>query len=147
MQDINNYIKENDTDNVILNKLKELGTKLTGQENVQGETVSEVLDFINNNYSGGGSGTTFIYHNDSETDIAYAYKDKEFTQKFSKEELMNAFINGLMIRVEFEGMGCELISILNYSEIGDFAIVDTYNHDNNRKIKLYSSEYTQSEAP
>ena len=41
-------IKENDTDNVILNKLKELGTKLTGQENVQGETVSEVLDFINN---------------------------------------------------------------------------------------------------
>ena len=57
MEDINNYIKENDTDNVILNKLKELGTKLTGQENVQGETVSEVLDFINSNYSGGGSNT------------------------------------------------------------------------------------------
>lgn len=34
MQDINNCIKENDTDNVTLNKLKELGTKLTGQENV-----------------------------------------------------------------------------------------------------------------
>ena len=55
MEDINNYIKENDTDNVILNKLKELGTKLTGQENVQGETVADVLDFINTNYSGGGS--------------------------------------------------------------------------------------------
>lgn len=62
MEDINNYIKENDTDNVILNKLKELGTKLTGQENVQGETVSEVLDFINSNYSGGGSsgGATYL---------------------------------------------------------------------------------------
>ena len=55
MQDINNCIKETDTDNVILKKLKELGTKLTGQENVQGETVAEVLDFINSNYSGGGS--------------------------------------------------------------------------------------------
>lgn len=58
MQDINNYIKENDTDNVILNKLKELGTKLTGQENVQGETVADVLDFINSNYSGGESGNS-----------------------------------------------------------------------------------------
>ena len=144
MQDINNYIKENDTDNVTLNKLKELGTKLTGQEEVQGETIAEVLDFINNNYSGGGSGTTFVYCNYSEMDIRYAYKDKEFTQKFSKEELMNAFINGLMIRVEYEGMGCTLISILNYSEIDDFAIVDTYNHNNNTKIELYSSEYTQS---
>ena len=57
---------------------------------------------------------------------------------------MNAFINGLMIRVEFEGMGCTLISILNYTEIGDFAIVGTYNHNNNNKIELYSSEYTQS---
>ena len=55
MQDINKCIKETDTDNVTLKKLKELGTKLTGQENVQGETVAEVLDFINANYSGGGS--------------------------------------------------------------------------------------------
>ena len=62
MEDINNCIKENDTDNVILNKLKELGTKLTGQENVQGETVAEVLEFINTNYSGGGSsgGATYL---------------------------------------------------------------------------------------
>ena len=55
MQDINELINETDTDNVTLNKLKELGTKLTGQENVQGETVADVLDFINSNYSGGGS--------------------------------------------------------------------------------------------
>ena len=146
MEDINNYIKENDTDNVILNKLKELGTKLTGQENVQGETIADVLDFINSNYSGGGSGSTFVYYNVSETDIAYAYKDKDFTQKFSKEELMNAFINGLMIRVEIEGT-IMLWSLLTYLDMGNFAIVDTYNHDNNRKIELYSSEYTQSEAP
>ena len=62
MQDINNYIKETDTDNVILNKLKELGTKLTGQENVQGETVADVLDFINSNYSGGGSSVEITQH-------------------------------------------------------------------------------------
>lgn len=55
MQDINKCIKETDTDNVTLKKLKELGTKLTGQENVQGETVAEVIGFINDNYSGGGS--------------------------------------------------------------------------------------------
>ena len=139
MQDINELINETDTDNVILNKLKELGTKLTGQENVQGKTVAEVLEFINNNYSGGGSGTTFIYHNDSETDIAYAYKDKEFTQKFSKEELMNAFVNGLMIRVEMEGV--MLWSVLNYLEMDGYAVVETYNHDRNIKIELYSSEY------
>ena len=143
MQDINNYIKETDTDNVILNKLKELGTKLTGQEEVQGETIAEVLDFINNNYSGGGSGTTFVYCNYSEMDIRYAYKDKEFTQKFSKEELMNAFINGLMIRVEIEGT-IMLWSLLTYLDMGNFAIVGTYNHNNNTKIELYSSEYTQS---
>ena len=142
MEDINNCIKENDTDNVILNKLKELGTKLTGQENVQGETVADVLDFINSNYSGGGSGTTFVYHNIMETDNAYAYKDKEFTQKFSKEELMNAFVNGLMIRVEMEGV--MLWSLLNYIEIDGYAVVQTYNHDRNIKIELYSSEYVPS---
>ena len=70
MKDINNYIKENDTDNVILNKLKELGTKLTGQEKVQGETVADVLDFINSNYSGGGSGSKSItIKYDNYTDI------------------------------------------------------------------------------
>lgn len=68
MEDINNYIKENDTDNVILNKLKQLGTKLTGQENVQGETVADVLDFINSNYSGGGSKSITIKY-DNYTDI------------------------------------------------------------------------------
>ena len=71
MEDINNCIKENDTDNVILNKLKELGTKLTGQENVQGETVADVLEFINTNYSGGGSGSKSItIKYDNYTDIA-----------------------------------------------------------------------------
>ena len=139
MQDINGLINETDTDNVILNKLKELGTKLTGQENVQGETVADVLDFINSNYSGGGSGTTFVYHNIMETDNASAYKDKEFTQKFSKEELMNAFINGLMIRVEIEGT-IMLWSLLTYLDMGNFAIVETYNHDRNIKIEWYSSE-------
>ena len=71
MQDINNCIKKNDTDNVILNKLKELGTKLTGQENVQGETVAEVLEFINTNYSGGtgGGSKSITIKYDNYTDV------------------------------------------------------------------------------
>lgn len=93
MEDINNYIKENDTDNVILNKLKELGTKLTGQENVQGETVSEVLDFINTNYSGGGSGskTDLFEHNGN------LYKDFDCENGVTKYELEEMFSNGCVI--------------------------------------------------
>lgn len=68
MEDINELINATDTDNVILKKLKELGTKLTGQENVQGETVADVLDFINSNYSGGGSKSITIKY-DNYTDI------------------------------------------------------------------------------
>lgn len=95
MQDINNCIKETDTDNVILNKLKQLGTKLTGQENVQGETISDVLEFINSNYSGGGSGSkTVIYTKD---DDIYAYKDADCTTKFTKDELFNAYMNDALI--------------------------------------------------
>ena len=96
MQDINNCIKENDTDNVILNKLKELGTKLTGQENVQGETVAEVLEFINTNYSGGGSGSNIIlYLKASEfSSTMYAYKDEDCTIKADMNELYNACKKG-----------------------------------------------------
>ena len=80
MQDINELINETDTDNVILNKLKELGTKLTGQENVQGETVADVLDFINSNYSDGGGSSeiktyTFkLYNINSELTEDYEIK-------------------------------------------------------------------------
>ena len=96
MEDINNCIKENDTDNVILNKLKELGTKLTGQENVQGETIAEVLEFINTNYSGGtgGVGKTVLY-----TDGNYAYKDKELTTKLNSDELFDMYVKGCMFNI------------------------------------------------
>jgi hypothetical protein len=55
MKNLQEYVKKNDTDVKTLNKLKELATKLTGIEEVQGETVVDVIGFINDNYSGGGS--------------------------------------------------------------------------------------------
>ena len=99
MQDINELINETDTDNVILNKLKELGTKLTGQENVQGETIAEVLEFINTNYSGGtgGVGKTVLY-----TDETYAYKDKELTTKLNCDELFDMYVKGCMFNINDE---------------------------------------------
>ena len=107
MEDINNYIKENDTDNVILNKLKELGTKLTGQENVQGETVSDVLDFINSNYSGGGSNTV-LYLKDTEiSSTMYAYKDEDCTIKADMNELYNACKKGcIFVTGNYEALPC-----------------------------------------
>ena len=134
MEDINNYIKENDTDNVTLKKLKELGTKLTGQEEVQGETIAEVLDFINANYSGGGSGSkTIVYANDSET-IMYAYKDEGFTEKYTSDELFEIFLNGALITTDKQRYH---IAIECISADGITTIVAGY-------IQLFSSEYTGS---
>lgn len=115
MQDINNYIKETDTDNVILNKLKELGTKLTGQENVQGETVAEVLEFINNNYSGGGSGSnTVLYLKDTEiSSTMYVYKDEECTIRADMNELYNACKKGCIFAVENnEALPCSYSKVI-----------------------------------
>ena len=109
MQDINNYIKENDTDNVTLNKLKELGTKLTGQDNVQGETVADVLDFINSNYSGGGSKTILFEYNGN------LYKDFDCENGVTKYELEEIFINGCVI---YGNDGSKLIPV-SYSLITD----------------------------
>ena len=98
MKDINNYIKENDTDNVILNKLKELGTKLTGQENVQGETVADVLDFINSNYSGGGSKSITIkydnYTNVEDADgVSFSIIDVDLLLRESEKTAYIEFVN------------------------------------------------------
>ena len=101
MKDINNCIKENDTDNVILNKLKELGTKLTGQENVQGETVAEVLEFINTNYSGGTGGgsrpITISYDNYTDVEdsdgVSYLIIDVDLLLRESEKTAYIEFVN------------------------------------------------------
>ena len=144
MQDINNYIKETDTDNVILKKLKELGTKLTGQENVQGETVSEVLDFINSNYSGGGSGSnTVLYLKESELESTmYAYKDEECTIKFNLNELYNVFNDGCIIHL---GKALYLPTVCMKGinpETGEDRYTSICIISKDTTIKIYSSEYT-----
>ena len=145
MEDINNYIKENDTDNVILNKLKELGTKLTGQENVQGETVADVLDFINSNYSGGGSGSnTVLYLKDTEiSSTMYAYKDEECTIKADMNELYNACKKGCIFHLAgiYEVLPCYYGKIVN-SEIGEEGFTAVNIFFGNTSMTIYSSEFT-----
>ena len=143
MEDINNYIKENDTDNVILNKLKELGTKLTGQENVQGETVADVLDFINSNYSGGGSGSnTVLYLKESElASTMYAYKDEDCTIKVDMNELYNACKKGcIFIARTLEALPCSYVKSVN-TETGKekFTMVNVVIVE--QVLSIYSSEF------
>ena len=143
MEDINNYIKENDTDNVILNKLKELGTKLTGQENVQGETVSDVLDFINSNYSGGGSGSnTVLYLKESElASTMYAYKDEDCTIKVDMNELYNACKKGcIFIAGTLEALPCSYGKSVN-TETGKEVFTMITIVFGNTPIFIYSSEF------
>ena len=143
MQDINNYIKENDTDNVTLNKLEELGTKVTGQENVQGETVSEVLDFINSNYSGGGSGSnTVLYLKESElASTMYAYKDEDCTIKVDMNELYNACKKGcIFIAGTLEALPCSYGKCVN-TETGKEVFTMIIIVFGNTPKPIYSSEF------
>ena len=144
MQDINNCIKETDTDNVVLNKLKDLGTKLTGQENVQGETVADVLDFINSNYSGGGSGSNIIlYLKESELgSTLYAYKDEDCTIKADANELYNACKKGCI----FAAGNNEALP-LNYEkgvnpETGEYLFAGATIVIGAEVLSIYSSEFS-----
>ena len=143
MQDINELINETDTDNVILNKLKELGTKLTGQENVQGETVADVLDFINTNYSGGGSGSnTVLYLKESElASTMYAYKDEDCTIKVDMNELYNACKKGcIFIAGTLEALPCSYGKSVNTETGKEVFTMITIVFGNTPK-PIYSSEF------
>ena len=144
MEDINELINATDTDNVILKKLKELGTKLTGQENVQGETVYEVLDFINNNYSGGGSGSnTILYLKEAEIkSTMYAYKDEDCTIKADMNELYNACKNGcIFVAGIYEALPCSYGKVVNLETgKGKFTMVTVAIVG--QVLSIYSSEYT-----
>ena len=144
MEDINNYIKENDTDNVILNKLKELGTKLTGQENVQGETVADVLDFINTNYSGGGSGSnTVLYLKFTEIgSTVYAYKNEDCTIKADANELYNACKKGCIFAAENnEALPCSYVKGVN-PETGGYLFAGATIVIGEQVLSVYSREFT-----
>ena len=143
MQDINELINETDTDNVILNKLKELGTKLTGQENVQGKTVADVLDFINTNYSGGGSGSnTVLYLKESElASTMYAYKDEDCTIKADMNELYNACKKGcIFIAGTLGALPCSYGKNVN-TETGEYLFAEATIVIGERVLSIYSSEF------
>ena len=144
MQDINELINETDTDNVTLNKLKELGTKLTGQENVQGETVAEVLEFINNNYSGGGSGSnTILYLTQTEIgSTIYAYKDEDCTIKADKNELYNACKKGcIFVTEKYEALPCSYGKIVDL-EAGKHKCTEVTIAIAEQVVSIFSREFT-----
>ena len=144
MQDINELINETDTDNVILNKLKELGTKLTGQENVQGETVADVLDFINSNYSGGGSGSnTVLYLKESELgSTMYAYKDEDCTIKADANELYNACKKGcIFVAGNNEALPFSYEKGVN-PETGEYLFAGANIVIGEQVLSIYSKEFT-----
>ena len=143
MQDINELINETDTDNVTLNKLKELGTKLTGQENVQGETVADVLDFINTNYSGGGSGSnTVLYLKYTEIgSTVYAYKNEDCTIKADANELYNACKKGCIFAAgNNEALPCSYEKSVN-PETGEYLFARATIVIGERVLSIYSSEF------
>ena len=144
MEDINELINETDTDNVILNKLKELGTKLTGQENVQGETVSEVLDFINSNYSGGGSGSnTILYLTQTEIgSTMYAYKDENCTIKADMNELYDACKKGcIFVAGIYEALPCSYGKAVDL-KIGKELFTEVTVVISENVLSIYSREFT-----
>lgn len=141
MEDINELINETDTDNVILNKLKELGTKLTGQDNVQGETVADVLDFINSNYSGGGSNTVLYLKESELASTMYAYKDEDCTIKVDMNELYNACKKGcIFIAGTLEALPCSYGKSVN-TETGKEVFTMVTIVFGNTPMSIYSSEF------
>ena len=123
MQDINELINETDTDNVTLNKLKELASKLTGKTTVEGKSICDVLDFITNNYSTGGSGETtksvFYLYN------GYLYKDTELTTKVSADEFTIADATTLLTILNMENME----NFGTYSPLFSKSTVDENGYD------------------
>ena len=123
MQDINELINETDTDNVTLNKLKELASKLTGKTTVEGKSICDVLDFITNNYSTGGSGETtksvFYLYN------GYLYKDTELTAKVSADEFTIADATTLLTILNMENME----NFGTYSPLFSKSTVDENGYD------------------
>ena len=123
MQDINELINETDTDNVTLNKLKELASKLTGKTTVEGKSICDVLDFITNNYSTGGSGETtksvFYLYN------GYLYKDTELTTKVSADEFTIADATTSLTILNMENME----NFGTYSPLFSKSTVDENGYD------------------
>ena len=124
MQDINELINETDTDNVILNKLKELATKLTGKTTVEGKTICDVLDFITNNYStsggsGGISSSVFYLFN------GYLYKDTELTTKVTADEFTAAYASSILTILNMSDME----NFGTYKPLFSKSTVDENGHD------------------
>lgn len=154
MKEINNCIKENDTDNVILNKLKELGTKLTGQENVQGETVADVLDFINSNYSvgGGSSGGNVDTGTGGSSEIkTYTFKLYNINSELNEDYEIKCINKTAFIDIQFMFLlgGLDFSNIDNNRiKIGTCTVTDNNNNNINTKsvIPVVYQLYTSNGA-
>lgn len=95
MKDLTSYIKENDRDKKELDSFKKFATTLTGIEEVQGETIADVIGFINDNYSGGGSSGGPVILTVSGSSMDYLYYENGTKVKY--EEAEELFKQGVVI--------------------------------------------------
>lgn len=62
--------------------------------------MEDIIQFLEENQKSEASGTKeTIYVNSSEGLGSYAYKDEEYTEKYSKEQLIKAYEQGAMVRI------------------------------------------------
>lgn len=118
MKEMIPYIKYHDTDNRVFIELKKLAVKITGEENVEGETIAdvlkviatsltgiediegqtnaEILGFLASNYSGGSGGSfepTILYGSDT------LYHDEDKTNVVTYAEAPEIYEKGPVLVV------------------------------------------------
>jgi hypothetical protein len=119
MKEMIPYIKYHDTDNRVFIELKKLATKITGEENVQGETIedvlkviatsltgiediegqtsAEILGILANNYIGGSSSEPTILYAKYNGDIAQVYYNEDYTNIVAFEDGPELFEKGPVV--------------------------------------------------
>lgn len=118
MKEMIPYIKYHDTDNRVFIELKKLATKITGEENIQGETIedvlkiitvkltgiedikgktsAEILGFLANNYTGGSFEPTILYATYYKG-LTTLYHDEEYTNIVTYKDAPNIYKNGPLL--------------------------------------------------
>lgn len=94
MREMIPFLKENDRDNKELKSFKQFITKITGIEEVEGETITDVI----NNYSGESGGSfepTILYNGNGDM----LYHDKEYTNVVTYDEAPEIYEKGPVVVV------------------------------------------------
>lgn len=113
--------------------------------------MEDIIQFLEENQKSEAGGTKeIIYVNPNDQQlIKYAYKDKEYTEKYSKKELLKAYEQGAIINVidEYVEYFTKPIYLKYFSdeiikECGDAIVIGGYIA---RDIQIASEEYIEPE--